>query len=173
MPRLSTVWRCICRATHRPLVLKQYHKPRMQPVHHQQVANEIAALSMFAGIRFTGVVGYYGTFDEGDGTFLVLEHCSGGSAFDHMRPLHSPTEEWLVSRVIAPLLMTLDVAHRRGYIHRDIKPEHCLFTADGAFRLADWGLAVSMGRSNATQPMPVVGTLDYLAPEVRLVKKRF
>lgn len=138
----------------------------MQPVHHQQVANEIETLSLFASIRYTGAVCYYGTFEEGDGIFLVLEHCSGGSAFDHMRPLHPPTETWLISRVVVPLLMTLDVAHRRGYIHRDIKPEHCLFTTNGAFRLADWGLAMRVGRGNTTQPLPVVGTLDYLAPEV-------
>lgn len=169
LARLSTVWRCVCKVSHRPLVLKQYHKSRMQPVHVEQVANEVAALSLFAGVRFTGAVNFHGTFDEGDGTFLVLEHCSGGSAFDHMRPLHPPSEAWLARQVVVPLLMTLDFAHRRGFVHCDVKPEHCLFTEDGAFRLADWGLAIRVPNRGLSAPMPVVGTLDYLAPEVLAV----
>ncbi len=62
--------------------------------------------------------------------------------------------------------MTLDYAHRHHLVHRDIKPEHCLYTKAGAFRLADWGLALHLGPKGEPQPMPVVGTLDYLAPEV-------
>ncbi len=73
----------------------------MQAVHHEQVANEIAALKAFASASFSGVVHYYGTFEEGDSLFLVLEHCDGGSAFDRMRKTlqGGADEAWLAAKV--------------------------------------------------------------------------
>lgn len=71
----------------------------MQAVHHEQVANEIAALNLLSA-NFSGVVRYHGTFEDGDSLFLVLEHCDGGSAFDRMRKaMQGPDEAWLAAKV--------------------------------------------------------------------------
>jgi len=46
---------------------------------------------------------------------------------------------------------------------RDIKPENIFFSADGGFRLGDFGLSIN---SDTERPKSRVGTLDYMAPEV-------
>lgn len=52
----------------------------------------------------------------------------------------------------------------QGVLHRDIKPENVMLGDDGGLRLGDFGLAINTSRE---QPMSRVGTLDYMAPEVR------
>ena len=54
----------------------------------------------------------------------------------------------------------------QGIVHRDIKPENIFVMADGSIRLADFGLAADA--QLADTPL-CVGTLDYFAPEVRLL----
>ena len=66
--------------------------------------------------------------------------------------------------MITPLLKVLQTLHHMGIIHRDIKPENILFEADGSLRLGDFGLAINASRE---RPISRVGTLDYMAPEVR------
>ena len=57
--------------------------------------------------------------------------------------------------------------HTRGIIHRDIKPENILFTkGDCRLKLADFGLAIDLRQERAVTR---AGTLDYMAPEVRVV----
>ena len=53
-------------------------------------------------------------------------------------------------------------------VHRDIKPENLLLTADKAIKLADFGLAIS---SAEERPVTRAGTLDYMAPEVIMLKE--
>ena len=61
----------------------------------------------------------------------------------------------------------LDHAHRRGVVHRDVKPGNILVGADERARLADFGIARSLeeGAARLTQTGTVVGTPRYMAPE--------
>ena len=55
--------------------------------------------------------------------------------------------------------------HSENIIHRDVKPENTLVAEDGAALLADFGLSMDCGLE---RPATRLGTLDYMAPEVRL-----
>jgi serine/threonine-protein kinase len=68
-------------------------------------------------------------------------------------------------RIAAELGTGLDALHEAGLVHRDIKPSNVMLGADGA-ALTDFGLARGLADSVLTAPGRVVGTLDYLAPEV-------
>src|SRR5574340_202732 len=98
--------------------------------------------------------------------YLVMELLEGRSLralLGDRKPL--PVERALdVARQVCEALVYL---HAQGVVHRDVKPENLLVTADGTVKLLDFGIALFeaerrltwMGLSNA------VGTPDYMAPE--------
>ena len=103
---------------------------------------------------------------EADGEhYLALELVPGvtvGERIDAEGPL--PLDD--VVRIAADVAAGLDALHGAGIVHRDIKPSNVLLDADGAARLTDFGLAKGSDYSALTAPGQMVGTIDYLAPEV-------
>jgi tetratricopeptide (TPR) repeat protein len=72
----------------------------------------------------------------------------------------------LVARVCA----AVDHAHRKGVVHRDLKPGNILVDSEGAPRLLDFGLAKAIGPGTtattlATRPGELLGTVPYMSPE--------
>ena len=70
-----------------------------------------------------------------------------------------------VIRLGREVAQALSLAHRNGVIHRDVKPQNILLDPDGRARLTDWAPPSSRG-SPGTRTGGLVGTLDYLAPEL-------
>ena len=66
--------------------------------------------------------------------------------------------------ILGQIAGALGAAHRRGLVHRDVKPANVLLDEDGHAYLTDFGITKQLGRAS-TDTGRVVGTLDYLAPE--------
>jgi hypothetical protein len=99
--------------------------------------------------------------------FFVMELCRGGSLASRLGPGRPMAPGDLIP-ILVPIADGLADLHRRGVVHRDIKPQNILFGDDRA-KLADFGLAQSNdgeGVSDLTTPGTTVGTLAYLAPEL-------
>jgi serine/threonine-protein kinase len=71
-----------------------------------------------------------------------------------------------VLRIAAEVGAGLDALHAEGLVHRDIKPSNIMLDEGGSALLTDFGLAKGPAYTVLTSPGQVMGTLDYLAPEL-------
>ena len=100
-----------------------------------------------------------------DGTpYLVLELVDGGSL--HARIFAGALEPEEQQRHALAVASALAAAHSRGILHRDVKPENVLLTREGTAKLSDFGLAKSSGSSVRTRTGWILGTPEFLAPEI-------
>lgn len=68
--------------------------------------------------------------------------------------------------IMRALLEALAYAHKRGVVHRDVKPENVMFDADNCPQLADFGIALSnRAELRLTRPGAAVGSSGYMSPE--------
>ena len=96
--------------------------------------------------------------------YLVLEFMPGGSLAERLAA--GPLRLADTLRLVAGIAAGLDALHRGGLVHRDVKPSNIMFREDGAAALTDFGLAKGAAYTALTRPGQVLGTLDYLAPEL-------
>ena len=103
---------------------------------------------------------------EADGRhYLAVDYVTGGSLTAKIADSGTFAGDDVV-RVVSEVAAGLDALHEAGIVHRDIKPQNILFSADGTAMLTDFGLAKGRAYTVLTRPGQVMGTLDYLAPEL-------
>jgi serine/threonine protein kinase len=103
--------------------------------------------------------------------YLILDYHTGGDLRYHLKTFLYFTEQQ-VAYFVSCLGSALFHLHRRGILHRDVKPENVLLTASGQPKLTDFGASYAETEMSA---LPIcdltVGTLPYMAPET-LTKSR-
>jgi len=103
--------------------------------------------------------------EEQERHFLVMEFVEGGSLRDLLNTRGClPASE--VVKIALEVADALTRAHHLGVIHRDLKPANVLLAKDGTPRLADFGLAHVESDQHLTQSGMMIGTVDYLSPEL-------
>ena len=118
-----------------------------------------------AAIEHPNVVPVYAAGERDGSLYLVMRFIQG----DDLRTLvlrDGPLAPGRAADMIGRVAAGLDVIHRAGYVHRDVKPANVLVDGDGHVYVTDFGLAKQvLSHGGATAPGHWVGTLDYIAPE--------
>jgi predicted Ser/Thr protein kinase len=102
---------------------------------------------------------------ERDGLpYFSLEYVDGGSLADQIDGTPWPGRQ--AAELVEVLARAVDYAHQRGVVHRDLKPQNILLTADGTPKITDFGLAKQLQEQRGlTRTGAVLGTPSYMAPE--------
>ena len=117
-----------------------------------------------ASLQHANVATVFDTGSDGDTHFIVMELADGPTVADLLRHrgfLVAP----LAVEIAAAAARALAAAHRRGLVHRDVKPANLLVARDGTVRLADFGIARALAANRVTVPGIVLGSIPYLSPE--------
>ena len=119
--------------------------------------------SSAAGLQHPNVVG---VFDRGewDGTYYIaMEYLPGRSLKQLVRD-HGALDPALAVSIVVQILKAARFAHRRGIVHRDIKPHNVIVDEEGRAKVTDFGIARA-GASDMTETGSIMGTAQYLSPE--------
>jgi serine/threonine protein kinase len=118
-----------------------------------------------AALNHPGIVQVYDRGRTEDGAFyMAMEYVPGGTLKERMKAEGSldPHEAADLASQVAEALA---VAHERGIVHRDVKPQNVLLAASGEAKVSDFGIARAASSETMTQTNAVLGTLAYMSPE--------
>src|SRR5256885_531249 len=144
--------------------------------------NDLRAVDRFrrearaaAALTHPNAVTIYDFVEEWGQYFLVMEYINGPTLKQLIGQSHQlPASQTL--EIAAQVCDVLQVAHARGFIHRDIKPQNIMLTWGGAssssmngerplVKLTDFGIVRVVEEGGLTNSGIVLGTADYLSPE--------
>ena len=119
-----------------------------------------------AMLRHPNIVEVYDAGFDDDAWYMVMEYVTGGETLHrHTRPDRLLPLENLV-RVVFKCAKALDYAHRKGVIHRDVKPRNILLTEEGEIKVSDFSVALRTGLDvTDTQVDGYLGSPLYMSPE--------
>jgi beta-lactam-binding protein with PASTA domain len=119
--------------------------------------------SSAAGLQHPNIVQ---VFDRGewDGTYYIaMEYLDGRNLKQIVRD-HGALDPALAVDLVLQILKAARFAHRRGIVHRDIKPHNVIVDDEGRAKVTDFGIARA-GASDMTETGSILGTAQYLSPE--------
>ena len=119
-----------------------------------------------AALNHANIVAIYDVGEASGRPYLVMELVPGESL--ERRPPQSLDEAIAIARLVCE---ALEHAHRRGLVHRDLKPGNVLVSRqDGRLvvKLTDMGIALARGAARVTATGAIAGTPTYMAPEQAL-----
>lgn len=130
---------------------------------HQRFNQEVKAV---VALEHSAIVPLYDFGEADDKPFFVMRYMPGGSLYDRLVKQTPTLAE--SNRILQRMASALDAAHKKGIIHRDIKPGNILFDTYGEAFVGDFGIAklVQEGTNVMTSATGMVGgTPKYMSPE--------
>src|SRR5919109_2779412 len=116
-----------------------------------------------AGLQHPNVVSVY---DRGayDGTYYIAMEYLPGRSLKQLIRQEAPLDPVRAIDITLDILKAARFAHRRGVIHRDLKPHNVIVDDSDNAKVTDFGIARA-GASDMTETGSIMGTAQYLSPE--------
>jgi tRNA A-37 threonylcarbamoyl transferase component Bud32 len=165
---MATVWCAQDRTLDRQVAIKLL----AEPYAYDELAGRRFKREARAAARLSGHPNVVTIYDVGEAPpedgprgrpFLVMEYLPGGTMADALRT--GQFDRLTALRWLQHAAAALDYAHRRGVIHRDVKPANFLLDRERILHVADFGIAQLGTEDTLTVSGEVLGTAAYLAPE--------
>jgi eukaryotic-like serine/threonine-protein kinase len=161
---MATIWRAVDEQLDREVAVKllrpQFSADPGFAARFKQEARSAGGLS------HPNIVGVYdyGT-DGADGDqYIVMELIDGSDLSAILRDRGSLSVTDAV-RVAIGVASALEVAHRKGIVHRDVKPGNVLITDGGDVKVTDFGIARAVSEASMTVTGTTLGSVHYFSPE--------
>jgi beta-lactam-binding protein with PASTA domain/predicted Ser/Thr protein kinase len=116
-----------------------------------------------AGLQHPNVVSVYDRGAYEDTYFIAMEYLPGRSLKQLIRQ-EAPIDPARAIDIVIQILKAARFAHRRGVIHRDLKPHNVIVDDGDHAKVTDFGIARA-GASDMTETGSIMGTAQYLSPE--------
>jgi len=147
----------------REVALKMLH-PQLtsQPQFLERFRKEARIL---ARLLHPNIAVIYNFFEQQGDHYMVMEYVDGVNVDELLKQHYSLPPE-IVVPIANQALEGLQHAHRKNIFHRDIKPANLMITNDDLVKLMDFGIAKVSGEQKLTQVNKIVGTIEFMAPEL-------
>ena len=119
--------------------------------------------SSAAGLQHQHVVSIYDRGECDGASYIAMEYVAGRTLKQLVHE-DGPLDPARAANLTVQILRAARFAHRRGVIHRDIKPQNVIVDDDDRAKVTDFGIARA-GASDMTQTGSIMGTAQYLSPE--------
>jgi len=137
-----------------------YTQPELREEAQQRFLREARSAG---NLSHPNIVTIYDVGEDEGMAYIAMEYIEGQSLEAHLASKKKYSLEESV-RLILEVADGLDHAHRKGIVHRDVKPGNILIDADGRPRIVDFGIA-RVTASTLTHTSVLLGTPSYMSPE--------
>ena len=119
--------------------------------------------SSAAGLQHPNIVQVFDRGEWDETYYIAMEYLEGRNLKQVVRD-HGALDPALAVDIVVQILKAARFAHRRGIVHRDIKPHNVIVDDEGRAKVTDFGIARA-GASDMTETGSIMGTAQYLSPE--------
>ena len=163
---IGIVWRATDELLRRQVAVKEISFPKaVSPADAEALKTRVLREARAAaGINHPGVVAVYDILQSDERAFIVMELVEAPTLSDLVKD-QGALEPRRAAAIGLDVLTTLEVAHERGIVHRDVKPANVMVLPDGTAKLADFGIASLQNDPRLTASGIILGSPAFMAPE--------
>ena len=115
-------------------------------------------------LKHPNITSIYDAGVDRDNYYIVMEYVHGGHTLERYTDVDALLAIENVTSVLYQCAMALDYAHKKGVVHRDIKPRNILLTEEKEAKITDFGVAVAPSALAGVSPEHA-GSPLYMSPE--------
>ncbi|MGW4895590.1 protein kinase domain-containing protein [Kitasatospora sp. NPDC004240] len=164
---MGTVWRAEDELLGRDVAVKELRiRPELSPEETATLLERTRREARSAArINQRNVVVVHDVVEDQGLPCVIMEYVPSRTLGEHLAE-NGPLSATEAARIGREILAALRAAHAAGVVHRDVKPGNVLLALDGRVVLTDFGIASIAGTTTLTRTGELVGSVDYLAPEL-------
>ncbi len=158
---MATVYRAYDPSFDREVAIKVLPREFLHdPQFHERFKNEIKTI---AALEHPAIVPVYDVGDDDGVPYFVMRNMTGGSLSSQIEKGKFSIHD--AARIIERLSSALAYAHKKGVVHRDLKPDNILFDDRGDPYITDFGVASFSSTPTNLTGTSAIGTPAYMSPE--------